>query len=313
MKYFFIFNPGSRNGKSKDSIFRIRDLLSERKVDYEYGITESLQDAYRLSKKANESAYDVIVAVGGDGTINKVLNGFYDDNGSRISGAKMGVIYTGTSPDFCKSYRVPYKQINGAINVLLKGNTAGIQVGKIILTNETRSGSVTRYFSCCVNVGLGASAARYANSGIRRIAGDHLGTFSSLLKAFMNYRPIELSVSFDGKKELIPKLYNLSIGKTFYIASGIKVNNALDPGDNMFYALTVRDVSWSKVLYCAKAIYSGKQISNNETVNLKYSKNVEIFSDGSPVEIEFDGDPQGFLPCRIEMAKDKLELINEAS
>ncbi|MFC1806870.1 diacylglycerol/lipid kinase family protein [Candidatus Omnitrophota bacterium] len=312
MKYFFIFNPGSRNGKSKDSISRIRNLLSEREVNYEYGITESLQDAYLLSKKANKSAYDVIVAVGGDGTINKVLNGFYDD-GLKISKTKMGVIYTGTSPDFCKSYCVPYKQIEGAINVLLKGNTTEIQVGKIILTKETQSELITRYFSCCVNVGLGASVARYANSGIRKIAGDYLGTFSSLLKAFMNYRPLEVSVSLDDRRELLSKLYNLSVGKTFHIASGIKVHNNLNEGDNMFYILTVRDVSWRKVPYCVKTIYSGKEISNKGTINLTYAKNIEISSNGNPIEIEFDGDPQGFLPCRIEMAKDKLELINEAN
>jgi diacylglycerol kinase family enzyme len=323
MKYFLIFNPGSRNGQSEKLISRIRRLLNDRKVDYEYGITESLQDAYLLSQKANLSGYDVVVAVGGDGTINKVLNGFYDDSGLRVSKARLGVIYTGTSPDFCKSYCAPYVNIERSIDVLLVDNTTKIQIGKITLakkiqpelneqTVQNDSNFIIRYFSCCANIGLGASVARYANSGIRKIAGDNLGTFSALIKAFMSYRPSELSISFNGEEELLSRLYNLSVGKTFHIASGIKVKNSLVEGDDSFYALIVRNVGWMKVPYCLKSIYSGKEIPNSDTVYIKYAKNIEVYGNSDTPEVEFDGDPQGFLPCRIEMAKDKLELIHEA-
>lgn len=322
-KYYFIFNPGSRNGKSEKSISRICGLLNDRKINYEYGITESLQDAYFLSQKANLLKYDVVVAVGGDGTINKVLNGFYDDNGLRVSKTKLGVVYTGTSPDFCKSYCVPYNNIQQSMDVLLSGNTTKIQVGKIILAVKMRpelngqpvrkdSDFITCYFSCCANIGIGASVARYANSGIRKIAGDYSGTFSALLKAFLKYRSSDLSIALDGKKELLSRLYNLSIGKTFHIASGIKINNTLKEGDDKFYILTMRNVRWMNVPYCLKSIYSGKEISSSDSVYLKYAEKIEVYGNSHTPEVEFDGDPQGFLPCRIEMGKDKLELINDA-
>jgi diacylglycerol kinase family enzyme len=323
MKYFFIFNPGARNGESKKLITRIRGLLTERKVDYEYGLTGSLQDAYLLSQKANLTGYDVVAAVGGDGTINKVLNGFYDNNGLRVSKAKLGVIYTGTSPDFCKSYHVPYCDIEQSIDVLLRGAAAKIEIGKITLAAKMHaelngqpvqndSNFITRYFSCCANIGLGASVARYANSGVRKTAGDFLGTFYALIKAFISYHPAEVAILFNGKKELLSGLYNLSVGKTFHIASGIKVKNSLVEGDGNFYVLIVRNVLWAKVPYCLKCIYSGKEIPNSDTVYLKYAKNIEVYGNSNTSEVEFDGDPQGFLPCRIEMAKDKLELINES-
>ncbi|MBU4251798.1 MAG: diacylglycerol kinase [Candidatus Omnitrophica bacterium] len=323
MKYFLIFNPGARNGQSEKLISRIHGLLNDRKVNYEYGITKSLQDAILLSQKANSANYDAVVAVGGDGTINKVLNGFYDDNGLRASKARFGVIYTGTSPDFCKSYRIPYANIDRSIDVLLAGNTTNIQIGKIIFASKISqeldrkpviSGSnfITRYFSCCTNIGLGAAVARYANSGVRKLVGDNLGTFSALIKAFVSFHPVELSISINGQEERLSRLYNLSIGKTFHIASGIKVKNRLVEGDDSFYALIVRNVDWTKVPYCLKSIYSGQEILNSDIVCLKYAKNIEIYGHNSAFEVEFDGDPQGFLPCRIEMAKDKLELINEA-
>lgn len=312
MRYFFVFNPGSRNGKSEDLISRLRSLLSAKNIQYEYGITQSLDDAQALSRKANLSAYDVVVAVGGDGTINKVLNGFYDDQGARSSKAKMGVVYTGTSPDFCKSYHVPYGDIARSIDALLAGKTTKIQVGKITLSENAKSNeSVVRYFSCCANIGLGAAVARHANSGIRKTTGDFLGTLSALIKAFINYRPLELRVSFDDKAEILTGLCNISVGKTFHIASGIKVNYSFNEGDGNLYILTVRNVGWMKVPYCLWTIYSGRPISNSDTIRLEYAKKIEISRDGRASEVEFDGDPQGFLPCRIEMAKDELELINE--
>ncbi|MBF0523138.1 MAG: diacylglycerol kinase [Candidatus Omnitrophica bacterium] len=311
MKYFFIFNPGSRYGKSKHSIVAIKNLLHEKKISYDYGVTDSLNDAYELSKRANLSAYDVVVAVGGDGTINKVLNGFYDGNGNRSSSAKLGIIYTGTSPDFCKSYNVPYHDIRKSLSALFAGKTTRIQVGKIsLMENENKSTAVTRYFSCCVNVGLGASVARYANWGARKIAGDFAGTLLALMKAFMHHRPRAFSISLDGKATQLYGIVNLSVGKTFYVASGIKVAHALASGDGKFYVLTIRNVRWINVPYCLNVLYSGKPILNSDTISLEYAKSIEIFDNDRKTEVEFDGDPQGLLPCRIEMTRDELELIN---
>jgi len=323
MKYYFIFNPGSGSRKSEKLITPIREGLNQRKVNYNYGITHSLEDAYLLSKKANLSGYDVIVAVGGDGTINKVLNGFYDNQGLRISHTKMGIIYTGTSPDFCKSYGIPHDSIQKSMDVLLAGYARKIQVGKITFALKKNDTSdevlmaddcnfATRYFSCCVNVGIGASVAKLANSGLRKVAGDFWGTLIALLKAFMIYQPLNLTVSWDGKKQKISKLYNLFVGKTFHVASGIKVKNTLTDGDGKFYVLTVRDVSWGKVPYCLKSLYGGRKISENQRIDLQYAKRIKVSGNGAASEIEFDGDPQGFLPCRIEMAEDKLELISSA-
>ncbi len=323
MKYFFIFNPGSRSGRSEKLISRICNLLEEKKIDYDSEITKSLEDAYSLSQKANRAGYDVIVAVGGDGTINKVINGFYDEQGSRLSQAKMGIIYTGTSPDFCKSYYLPYDDIQRSIDVLLKGDTTNIQIGQIRLSSgfetaldglivDDSASFTTRYFSCCVNLGMGAFVARYANSGMRKIFGDFLGTLTAVIRAFIRYQPSELTVVIDGEKMNVSRLYNLFIGKTFHVASGIKIRNSLKEGDGRFYALAIHDVRWLNVPDCLKTIYGSNKIVNTKNVVMKHAKCIEIPGNSIMPEVEFDGDPQGFLPCRIEMAKDKLELIYEA-
>jgi diacylglycerol kinase family enzyme len=107
MKYCLIMNPYSRGGRRRELAQRCVEYLSHQGCSYDTEIVENFQQAYTLSQKANQKAYDVIVAIGGDGTINRVMNGFYDQSGKRVSGAKFGVLHTGTSPDFCKRYQVP--------------------------------------------------------------------------------------------------------------------------------------------------------------------------------------------------------------
>ncbi len=319
MKYFFILNPGSKGGKNSQIFNTIFKLLDKEGIKYDYRITKSLDDAYFLSLEANKSKYETIVVCGGDGTINRVLSGFYDENGKRISVSKMGVIYTGTSPDFCKSYNIPIK-LESAVSVLLQNNIRQIQVGRIRYVDEinlalfdkplTESNKITtRYFACCANFGLGPLLAEKANSGIRKRIGDFLGTFSSLIYILFSYRPDDFIIKKDDCLEKINNIFNISIGKTYYVASGIKINNELKEGDSRFYCLIIRNLqikNWIKVL---RMIYSGKQIVDNEVISLNYCRSLEIYGNNTHPEIEFDGDRIGFLPCQIEMAEDKLDLI----
>jgi len=299
-------NPGSRSGKSKKIFHEIHSFLEHQKISYDYEVTSSLDSAFSLSQQANENNYDIIVAVGGDGTINKVINGFFDENGKCISTAKFGVIYTGTSPDFCKSYDIPYKKIDDALRIILVGNTRKIKVGKISLADQNENVS-TKYFACCANIGLGATLARNANRGIRKYFGDNIGTFLSLLKTLKNYRANDFEIQINGADRTIKKMHSLSIGMTKYIASGIKVNHDLQ--ERNFYALIVQNMGLENLPAVLKKIYSGNKIINDEVVTLDYLDEIEIMKNVQNPEVEFDGDPQGFLPCKIGIAEHELELI----
>ncbi|KUO73344.1 MAG: diacylglycerol kinase [Clostridia bacterium BRH_c25] len=319
MRYLFILNPGSKGGESRKRFDRIFEILASQGIAYDYKVTSTLDEAYNLSVEGNRSGYDVIAAVGGDGTINKVLNGFFDEQGNRLSNARMGVVYTGTSPDFCKSYNIPLK-LEAAIRVLLENKCRRIQVGRICLANTCRNeydnGPVdesgyfdVRYFACCANIGLGAELARRANSGIRKQWGDFLGTLFSLVNILASYKPQDFMLCINGAGKKVEKVHNISIGRTFHIASGIKVRNTLKQEDNRFYMLTVRNLRVKDWIKAIKIIYSGKQIENNDIISLDYVESIEVYGNSRSPEIEFDGDPAGFLPCRIEAARCTLDLI----
>jgi diacylglycerol kinase family enzyme len=313
MKNFFIVNPQSQNGRSGKKTEGLLSLLTRTGFSFDYALTTSLDHAYHLSQKANLDKYDAVVAVGGDGTINKVLNGFFNADGQRISPAKMGVIHTGTSPDFCKSYGIP-RSIEDAVRTIVARKTTLIRVGKISCAASPDASAKStpaqaRFFGCCANIGLGASLARTANSGIRKYAGDLLGTFLSLMKVLGHYRPITVSLTIDGNRRTLTRVYDIAVGRTHHIASGIQVRHTLGPLDPRLYVVTVRDLSPRNIIPVLRLLYAGKSIPPNRPyISLEYGSRIEISCEAS-AEAEFDGDPAGYCPCVITTAPDHLELI----
>lgn len=322
MRYLLILNPGSGGGKSKRRFKEIFAFLHNNSLEFDYKLTNTLEDAYNLSVEGNLKGYDVIVAVGGDGTINRVINGFYDSQGKRISNSKLAVIHTGTSPDLCKSYHVPL-EINQALNIILAGKSIKIPIGKItyhsvydkkldnLPFSMTHENLQTSYFACCANIGLGASVARGANSGIRDSIGDFAGTFVSLIKNLLTYRPVNFSVSCDGKNQVYKNVYNIFVGKTMYIASGIKVKSQLSSNDKRFYSLIIKNIGLTNWVSVLRKLYSAKEFANNNTMSLQYAQQIEVYGSSRNNELEFDGDPRGFLPCVIDSAQDPLDLISQ--
>ncbi|MFC2152251.1 diacylglycerol/lipid kinase family protein [Bacteroidota bacterium] len=319
MKYFLIMNPGSKGGKSKKHFNKIFSAFNKAKFDFDFKYTSKLEDAYNFSVEANKETYDVIVAVGGDGTINSVLNGFFDLEGKLISNAKMAVIYTGTSPDFCKSYNIPRK-LDEAIQTIINNYSKQIYIGKLLCSSDNNKNfnysdiseiksPKLKYFGCCANIGLGATLARKANSGIRKYLGDTLGTFISLIGTLVVYKANDFIVKKDDAQNTISKLYNLSVGRTKFIASGIKISNKINYANQGFYCLTARKINTSNILSSINKVYSGKEFKNTDILSLDYCNTIEIFGNFKNPEIELDGDPIGYLPCKIEISTDKLNLI----
>lgn len=311
MKCVLIINPLSNNGNCMKHIETIltasRQKLGEISVEYASGFEEIRE----YSKKANLAGHDLVVAVGGDGTINAVLNGFYDQEGKRISASSMGVIYTGTSPDFCKSYNIPLDH-QEAIECLSAGFVKKIRPGSINLQlNGQSHGRETRYFACCANIGIGAGIARDANY-IRKYAGDLGGTFIALLKNLITYKSKKIFIEADRECDRIERLVNISVGRTPYIASGIKVDAGNIIDEEHFYLLIASGLSLSKLPGLVKQIYSGK-IENTSYLQLKMAETIFLNSDDMAVEVEFDGDPAGYLPCSIELAKEGISLITNSN
>jgi diacylglycerol kinase family enzyme len=312
MKHYFIANSHARNGRAAERIERLRLALAAHKLRSELVCCQDLEQVRALSRAANLAGFDVITAVGGDGTINRVLNGFYEASGRRVSQARMGAIHIGTSPDFSRSYGVPV-EIEPAVRALAEAQSRPISVGQVTYETERQGvagdGPSPAFFACCANIGLGASLARLANAGVRRRLGDVVGTFVSLLRILRRFQPRNLQVELDGQPRSLAGVYNVAVGKTRYVASGLKVHHELREADPRFYVLCLRNLSWRNIPGVLARLYRGKPIVSDSCLTLEYARRVRLAPVDRPVEVEFDGDPAGHCPCRIEAAADRLDLV----
>ncbi len=319
MRPLLICNPASRGGASRVLCARVFATLEARKIAFDRVFTAELNDAFVHSRKANREQRPAVVAVGGDGTINRVLNGFYDHHGHRISTTRLGVIHTGTSPDFCRSYGLPTTPEQAALclettSVLrapvgMVVHSAKPACDRAVQTAEQLRTPVCSYFACCANIGLGPCLARAANAGIRRIAGDTIGTLLALLFVLARYRPVRYRMRLDGAVADDTPICNVAVGLTRFIASGIKVHHQLTPGDRRLYVLRVNRFGIRRLPFVLRAIYSGSEIPPNPAVSLSYAREVGIENSARGGEIEYDGDPAGYLPCRVSVAPDPIEVL----
>jgi len=297
-------NPTCHSGRGRrhfDRIISSFRALGETEVHY----TSGYEDATLSCVAAIEQGFDVIVAVGGDGTINEVLNGFFYEK-DRSSKAKLGVVHVGTSPDFNLCHKIP-TDIDDAIKVIGTGKTKKIDLGRIDFT-DIKGEQVVRYFASNVNIGLGPLVANKANSRHRKYLGDFLGTLVATLGSLMRFKPVRISVKIDGEPAVIlDNLINVTIGKDPYIASGMRVFHDIAPDDGKLYMLSVQKKGLLSLLARIPDLYMGNFLKY-KGASLRYLKEITIKSDKESL-VEFDGDARGYLPAAISVVSRTMEVI----
>ena len=292
-------NPGSRSGKGKKLWSFWESRLQAKGMAFDSAITTGVGHAAELAAGATD--YDTVVAVGGDGTINEVLDGVIQSGRPDL---RMGILYSGTSPDFCKFHNIPIGP-SDAIDALLAGSFRQVDVGRITYFKENGD-RTTAHFGCSANVGLGASVARTSNR-LRKFTGDWLGTCGAVISSIVSTRPVDLEISIDGAMQLLRGVNNLSIMKNPFLASGLRLNVDLQADDGKLVLFALHGRKRLSVLSVLPGFYSGKAVDRDDVL-IQTCSRVTIRS-SERTELEFDGDPRGFLPAEIEILPRTLHLI----
>ena len=279
MKRFLVLaNPSSHGGRSGRILSLLRELLSEG----EFVVLMNIEEASRLAREA--TGYEAVVACGGDGTVNAVARGVL---ANRDNALKFGVLYTGTSPDFCREHGIP-TDAEEAVAVLRAGEVREIPV-------LTANGDP---FFCSMNLGMGAMVAATANR-LRPLLGDALGTLWPVLREVLHGRRYDVQVN--GEK--ICNVAHAFVTRMPRIAGGLKV--ALPPLADDEYALWfARDVSRFGCLRIVWNLYRG-----NPCGELRVLRGKTTFASVNHVALEYDGDPHGALPVAVGFAPRRLRLL----
>lgn len=282
-----MMNPRSRGGRAR-RVWPIFDDPACRRI--------VSSDPAELLDRAIADDAPVLVAVGGDGTINLALNAAM----RRSPHPRLGVLYTGTSPDFCRFHGIPI-QPREAWAILRRGRAEPVDLCR--MTPLTAGGEGTPvWFGCGANLGLGPAVAAGANR-LRPRLGDHLGTFLALMGALRRTRPFDARLSFeDGDPVFLKGLIHLAILKSDVVASGIRLGVPAAPADGFLHLVAVTRLRAGDL----PRIYRGG-LPKGAFVRRARSVTVETVPS---LPFEYDGDPSPVhTPVRIACESRALEVI----
>ena len=275
----FFLNPLSHNKKGQKNWQYIQSDNFKKIILQDYENAISL-----IQNETKETA----VAVGGDGTINLVLNGIINNH------KKMGVLYSGTSPDFCKFHKIPLNPKQALLRIQ-NGQSVFVDILKI------KTDTDTSFAASSCNIGLGAITAEKANF-LRKFTGDKLGTFFAVIYALFKTKPFDACLKIDNKTVCYTQIKHLVVFKNPYIASGLFFNLPIQEDDGYLYTIVLQ----KNIVKTLWELYTHKKPSSCIAI-----KGKEVYIHTTPHHsIEFDGDSYPITtPITISCEQRKLELI----
>jgi YegS/Rv2252/BmrU family lipid kinase len=233
-RYYVILNPVAGKGNGLRMKPRIEENLTRLGLDYKLVLTEYPEHATMLAKQALDDGFDVIVAVGGDGTANEVLNGIMSAGESKKKSTVLAVIPVGRGNDFAFSMGIP-TDLDASCNLLAHDPQMTIDVGRVV--SERYPDGL--YFGNGVGMGFDAMVGFVAAK--MRISGILSYLVAAIKTMFIYYKTPLVELTLDGKSTQLPALMICTmngsrLGGSFMMTPDSK------PNDGMFDLCIVREV-----------------------------------------------------------------------
>jgi YegS/Rv2252/BmrU family lipid kinase len=289
-----IFNPSARGNKAR----RFRHLLDEMAAQFAFKATTAPGEARRLAAEAVADGFDLVVAAGGDGTVNEVLNGIGDaPNG--FERARIGVLPLGTVNVFARELGIPMR-LEEAWKILLRGSEVKIDLPGV---NFFRNGAPEkRYFAQLAGAGLDARAIEMVDWGHKKKVGP-LAYVVAGLKA-LREKKANVTVRADGKT-VTGELVLIGNGK-FY-GGPFKIFPPADLRNGLLEACIFPRVNLLRLLRCVPNFLLWQQLPE-QAVHRFRAKQIELTSE-TPAAFELDGEWIGHLPATFSIERERLRVV----
>jgi YegS/Rv2252/BmrU family lipid kinase len=239
----------------------------------------------------------LLVVVGGDGSVNEVVNG--------IAGApdvELAVIPRGTGWDFVRTFGIP-RDLGGAVDVALGPGVREIDLGSVVY--RSWSGEAARaWFANVASAGISGAIAKRANESSKALGGK-VSYYWATLAVFFGWERGELTVTVDDESRS-GRMIDAMVCNGRYLGGGMMMCPDAEPDDGLFDVLLIGDVTKRDLAFVLPKTYRGKHLPHPRLELLRGSV-VTVDAD-SPLPIELDGEQPGTTPARFEVRPRSLRL-----
>lgn len=279
-RFAFILNPQAGRGRARHMERRLLRFLNERSIDFTLERTREPLHATSIASLASKE-FDVVVAVGGDGTVNEVANGIAGTN------AAMGIVPVGSGNDFNRVVGVP-RTLDGALNSLVNGVRKFFDVGQLTFHGSEHDSVQKRRFINSLGIGLDAVVADYTRQ-IRWLRGLPL-YLTAVMRALYRLERHELSFTLDDW-QYRRKVFLLCIGNGMFEGGGFRLTPNADPQDQKFEVCAIEDMPILRALGLIPAIIQGRHAQHPRVV-MRDASIIDVSSQ-RPFAVHADGEVLG--------------------
>ena len=288
MRPFFIVNPVAGSGTVKDKFAAVKAHLENAGVGFGCVFTEREHQSAELAEQAYAEGERLIVAVGGDGTVNEVASALYDKKD-----AVMGIMPFGTGNDFAKAINMPCEPA-AAAETLMAGKTRLIDMGLANGVPFINVGGVG--FDVDVVINTEKYKARF-NGMLPYLLG--------IMKTLFHIKKIPVTVTADGKAESLTMLLCAAANGTHF-GGGMNVAPEADPADGKFDVCLVKATNLFRLLAMLPGFTKGKHLKSKI---VKYFRASELTIDCERLPLQLDGELGQFAPVTFKILPSALRMI----
>ena len=295
-----IVNPVAGAGRTAKKWPQIMALLKDVELRFEYDLTEAPGHAIELAKSAAKQGYRMVISVGGDGTINEIVNGLYD--AGSMADVMLGIIGTGTGSDYIRTIGIP-RSYTEACRCFARPRKLTVDLG--VVEYVSRGQTARRLFVNFAGLGFDAEVVKATTQRFKT-----LGSLPSyrlgLLTTLLCYRGKQVTIEMDGQVE-DRKVCLVLMGNGKYGGGGMLSTPNADPTDGLFDVLIIDDLSKPDLLWSLPRVYRGTHLTHPK-VTVKRARDIEIVS-AEPMALQADGELLGELPARFQVLPAALNII----
>lgn len=299
LKTQVIINPESNQGRTRKRWKQIKESLRSFLREYKYEFTEKPLQAIEISRSAIKDGTELIVGVGGDGTLNEIANGFYENKKIINPETILGVLPSGTGCDFSRSLKIP-KGFRNAARLIHEAPSSRIDVGKATFRNHQGTDE-ERYFLNITDFGIGGEVLeRMKISREQRNTSSYL---KSLVATFVSYKAKKLRINVDGRDIPLDEYMVGAVSNGKIFGKGMKIAPEAELDDGLFDLVLVKRMSMGEFLKNVIKLYRGTHLSHPKVQHLRGREIKASSGDehNQRVLIEVDGEQVGTLPAAFEI------------
>jgi diacylglycerol kinase (ATP) len=296
-KLGLILNPIAGRGRAKHIEKRLVEYLRKQNINFELEKTNGPMHATELSRQMSNHV-EVIVAMGGDGTLNEVATGILG------STASLAIFPIGSGNDFNRLIGIP-REMNLAIDTIISGSKKFIDLGRVAITNSHASRQL-KYFINTLGIGIDAVIAKETKR-IKYLRGLPLYIVATI-KALSAYSPNEYEI-LDGEKIKKEKAYLISVGNGIYEGGGFKMLPEADPSDSKLMVCLIQKMSAWNAIPLVPKIINGTH-GGHKLITMWESQKLKI-SSKQPFILHGDGEifEENATDVTIDLIPNAISLI----